>query len=61
MKDFVLFAIGAFLILGSIIFAIALIFGTPFAVVAGAGWVAAIWWVIDFVAFIGGVFLVRHH
>ena len=61
MKDFALFAIGAILVLGSIIFAIALIFSTPFAVVAGAGWIAALWWAIDFIAFIGGVYLVRHH
>jgi len=58
---FLKFVIGGFLIAGSILFGLALLFGAPFAIVGGAGWILVFWGVIDFIAFLGGIYLVRHH
>ena len=58
---FVKFLIGGALILGSIILFFAILFvGVP-SIMFGGSWANFVFWgVIDFVAFMGGIYLVRH-
>ena len=58
---FLRFVIGGFLILVSILLFISLVFSMPFVIVSGAGWSLVFWGIIDFIAFLGGIYLVIHH
>ena len=58
---FVKFVIGGFLIVGAVLFGISLLFSMPFVIVWGGGWSLVFWAVIAFIAFLGGVYLVRRH
>jgi len=54
---FIRFLIGGFLVVGSIIFAVLLLFGVIFAALTSTWLYLVIWAVIDLTAFIGGVWL----
>jgi hypothetical protein len=58
---FIRFLIGSLLIIGSMVFGWWL--GWPFALLDFGSWNASFifWSVIDAIAFIGGIYLVRHH
>jgi len=58
---FIKFLIGCFLIVGSLIFAAFNFFGVPLAEVTGHWFDVIFWYVIDFIALVGGIYLVRHH
>lgn len=55
---FLKFLLGGFLIVGSLFFGFALLFSTPFLTKVTGGWIL---WIIDFVAFMSGIYLVRRH
>jgi len=59
MTRFIKFIAGGFLIIGSLVFGIGLIFSLPFAMIADQSTALWIWIVIDIFAFLTGVFLVR--
>ena len=58
---FLKFVIGGFLILASVIFGLFLLIGTPFAIGMGETGSLIFWVVIDFLAFLSGLYLVIHH
>lgn len=58
---FLKFVLGGFLVLGSIILFIILLFGWPFAIIGGATWTIAFWGVIDFIMFLSGIYLLKSH
>jgi hypothetical protein len=58
---FLKFVTGGFLILGSLIFGGLLLLSSPFAAVGGFWGSLIFWGVIDFIAFLSGIYLVIHH
>lgn len=61
MGRFIKFIIGGLLVAGSILFAIGLVIGGSFAIITRPDSVGAfiLWGVIDFIAFLTGIFLMR--
>jgi len=57
---FIKFLIGCFLIVGSGIFAVFNFAGVVMAEITGHWFNVIFWYVIDLIAFFGGVYLVRH-
>jgi hypothetical protein len=59
---FIRFLIGGFLILGSLIFGGMLLFpGLIVAAITDSLWILVLLGVVDFIAFLGGIYLVIHH